>query len=84
MAKGMTKLGVRTKASVRNLGIDFGAGRASTRNKRQVLVQRMGKVGRWMRRAARCKGGGRREVMRAAVTLAISYGAAVSANSAPI
>ena len=75
----MTKLGVRTKASVRNLGIDFGAGRASTRNKRQVLIQRMGKVGRWMRRAAGCKGGGRREVMRAAVKPAISYGAAVSA-----
>ena len=79
MVKGMAKLGVRTKASVRNLGIDFGAGRTTTRSKRHVLSQRMGKVGRWVRRAARCKGKGRREVMRIAITATISYGAAVAA-----
>ena len=79
MAKGMRKRGIRVKEKVRNLGIDFGAGRARGRNKRAVLEQRKLKVARWIQRARRCGWSSRRAVIRTAVTLAISYGAAVSA-----
>ena len=78
MEKGMTRMGIRTKARVRNLGVDFWPGRASRRSKRQVLGQRIEKVNRWMGRAKRCGRRGRQAVMRTAVAPAISYGVAVT------
>ncbi len=78
IAGGMSRLGIRVKTIVRNLGVDFAAGKASRRIARPTQAKRVREAKRKRDRATRLGRKLEHEVVKTAIIPSIIYGSAAT------